>query len=159
MHVAIYIYNKALVVEAVLKSWKIKTIQKIVTKFTTLICNNSSYMYLYHLIYYNCPKYSQHTLNQWRYFTTMRCSAFCTLFSLLILLDSAKVRTRKKCKIKLGLAHNHFSRLLALFPGDFLPLVSLSCIGTTLRENEGEERKLSLYRTTLSCCDSVSRTV
>ena len=79
MHVAIHIYNKVLVVETLLK---IKTPQKIVTKFTTLICNNS-YMYLYHLIYYNCPKYSQHTLNQWRILHYHEI--FCFLYTFLSL--------------------------------------------------------------------------
>ena len=80
MHVAIHIYNKVLVVETLLK---IKTPQKIVTKFTTLIYNNSSYMYLYHLIYYNCPKYSQHTLNQWRILHYHEI--FCFLYTFLSL--------------------------------------------------------------------------
>ena len=44
---------------------------------------NSSYMYLYRLTYYNCPKHPQHTLNQWRILHYHEL--FCFLYTLLSL--------------------------------------------------------------------------
>ena len=48
------------------------------------IYNNSSYMYLYHLTHYNCPKYPQHTLRQWR--ALHYYELFCFLYTLLFIL-------------------------------------------------------------------------
>ena len=39
----------------------------------------NSYINLYHLTYYNCPKYSQHILNQWRILRYHEI--FCFLFT------------------------------------------------------------------------------
>ena len=63
---------------------------KLITKFTTLIYNNSSYMYLYHLTHYNCPKYPQHTLNQWRILHYYEL--FCFLYALLSLDFTSKLQ-------------------------------------------------------------------
>ena len=64
--------------------------QKFITKFTILIYQNSSYMYLYYLTYYYCRKYPQHTLNQWRILRYHEL--FCFLYALLSLDFTSKLQ-------------------------------------------------------------------
>ena len=62
------------------KSWK--TPQKFITKFTTLMYNYSRYMYVYHTTYYNCRKYPENTIKQWRalHYYELICFLYTILF-------------------------------------------------------------------------------
>ena len=74
--------------EIMKKSTKIASSQNCFTALIHIIIlyNTSSYLYLHHITYYNCPSIPNIPFISEKHFAIMSCSAFCTLCFLWILL-------------------------------------------------------------------------